>query len=103
MYVLLTNKKKEGKLFGSLNGDPYGITKYYGDKKDEVAYLNNVNMMCKIYPENFVDPLDEDEETAKDEKEEKQETAKKPRAKTEWKTVDTSQTERTDNDTEAEK
>lgn len=102
-YVLFTNKKKEGKLFGSLNGDPYGITKYYGDKKDEVAYLNNVNMMCKIYPENFVDPLDEDEEREKDEKEEKQETEKKPRAKTEWKTVDTSQTERTDNDTEAEK
>lgn len=107
-YVLYTNKKKEGKLFGSLNGDPYGITKYYGDKKDEVAYLNNVNMMCKIYPKNYVDPLDEDEEKT-EKKEEK--PVQKPRAKTEWKTVKTPEKqetevkteEKTDENTEADK
>lgn len=99
-YVLYTNKKKEGKLFGSLNGDPYGITKYYGDKKDEVAYLNNVNMMCKIYPKNYVDPLDEEDE---EKKEEPKQEEKKTRAKTEWKTVTTSETENTDNDTGADK
>ena len=29
--ILLLNKKKEGKLFGSANGDPYGISKFIGD------------------------------------------------------------------------
>ena len=52
-YVLLTNRKKEGTLLGSKNGDPYGITKFIADTKDEVAYLNKVNIMCSIYPENF--------------------------------------------------
>lgn len=84
-YALFTNKKQEGKLFGSLKGDPYGITKYYGDKKDEVAYLNNVNMMCKICPKNYVDPLDEDKEKT----EKKEEKPVKNRTKTEWKTVKT--------------
>ena len=51
--ILLLNRKKEGKLLGSLKEDPYGITKYIGDTKNEVAYLDNVNMMCKIYPENY--------------------------------------------------
>jgi hypothetical protein len=52
-YVLLTNVKKEGKLLGSANGDPYGITKFIGDTKDEVAYFNKINAMCLVYPENF--------------------------------------------------
>lgn len=52
-YVLMTNLKKEGKLLGSANGDPYGITKFIGDTKDEVAYFNKINVMCTIYPENF--------------------------------------------------
>lgn len=51
--ILLLNKKKEGKFFGSANGDLYGITRYIADNKKEIAYLNNVNMMCKIYPENY--------------------------------------------------
>ena len=51
--VLILNKRKEGKLFGSAKGDPYGISDYVKDTKDEVAYLNNVNMMCKIYPERY--------------------------------------------------
>lgn len=53
-YVLYMNKRKEGKLIGSAKGDPYGITKYIGDKKDETVYLTEINMMCKIYPENYV-------------------------------------------------
>lgn len=54
-YVLYTNKRKEGKLIGSAKGDPYGITKYIGDKKDDVAYKTKINMMCEIYPENYVE------------------------------------------------
>ena len=52
-YVLITNQRKEGKLLGSANGDPYGITKFIGDTKEETAYFDKVNMMCTIYPENF--------------------------------------------------
>ena len=52
-YVLINNRKKEGTLLGSKNGDPYGITKYIGDTKTEVAYLNKVNIMCSIYPDHF--------------------------------------------------
>lgn len=66
--VLYFNKQKEGKIIGSLNGDPYGITKYIGDTKDEVAYFNTVNMMCKIYPDNY----SEKEEKAEDEENEAQ-------------------------------
>ncbi len=55
-FVLYFNKKKEGKLFGSANGEKYGITKYIKDTKDEVAYLNKINMMCAIYPENYQIP-----------------------------------------------
>ena len=100
-YAFYRNKKKEGVLFGSLKGDPYGITKYYGDRKDEVAYLNNVNMMCKIYPKNYVDPVDEDEE-----KTETKKPSETPRAKREWKTVktpDEKPTETKTEDTEAKK
>ncbi|MBR4943232.1 MAG: prolipoprotein diacylglyceryl transferase [Clostridia bacterium] len=53
LYVLLTNLKKEGKLLGSAKGDPYGITKFIGDTKTEVAYFDKINMMCPIYPENY--------------------------------------------------
>ena len=53
-YVLITNQRKEGKLRGSANGDPYGITKFIGDTKDEVAYFDRINMMCSVYPENYV-------------------------------------------------
>ena len=55
VYLLVSNKKKEGCLFGSKIGDPYGITAYIGDKKDEVAYLSKCNMMCKVYPKNYVE------------------------------------------------
>lgn len=67
--VLYFNKQKEGKLIGSLNGDPYGITKYIGDTKEEVAYFNTINIMCRIHPDNYVEKEDaaeeiEDEEDA---------------------------------------
>ena len=55
-FVLYFNKKKEGTLFGSVNGEKYGITEYIKDTKDEVAYLNKINMMCAIYPENYQTP-----------------------------------------------
>lgn len=51
--LLILNVKKEGKVIGSLNGDPYGITKFIGDTKEEKAYFNSINAMCSIYPENF--------------------------------------------------
>ena len=51
--LLLINRKKEGKLLGSLNGDPYGITKFVKDSKDEVAYVDKLNVMCEIHPENY--------------------------------------------------
>ena len=56
------NKKTEGKLLGSLNGDPYGITSFIGDDKKEVPVLTKVNIMCKIYPENYVVPEVEETE-----------------------------------------
>lgn len=70
MLVLLLyfNKKKEGRFFGSEKGDPYGISAYIGDTKDEKAYFNSVNVMCKIYPDRFV--RKEAEENATEQKEE---------------------------------
>lgn len=53
LYVLLTNKKKEGKLFGSLEGDPCAITRFIGDKKDEKPKFDKLNLMCKLRPELF--------------------------------------------------
>ena len=68
VYVLWNNKKKEGALIGSLNGDPYGITKFIGDTKDEIAYVDNINMMCKIYPDNYTEkPAKETEDKKKNE------------------------------------
>ena len=53
LYVLLTNKKKEGKLFGSLEGDSCAITQFIGDRKDEKPKFDKINMMCKLRPELF--------------------------------------------------
>lgn len=52
--ALYINKRKEGVLMGSLKGDPYAITEYLKDSKDEVAYFDKLNIMCSIYPENYV-------------------------------------------------
>ena len=43
-------------MFGSLKGDPYAITEYRGDSKDEIPVKNKINIMCAIYPENYADP-----------------------------------------------
>ncbi|MBQ8290964.1 MAG: prolipoprotein diacylglyceryl transferase [Clostridia bacterium] len=54
LFVLLfLNKKKEGKLIGSLRGEPYGISEYIADNKNETAYFNKINIMCTIYPEKY--------------------------------------------------
>ncbi len=53
VVLLILNKKKEGVYVGSVNGDPYGISEFIGDDKKEIAYFNDVNMMCSIYPENY--------------------------------------------------
>ena len=51
--VLFKNKREEGKLFGSLKAEPYGITQYIGDTKKEKPVFSKWNMMCAIYPENY--------------------------------------------------
>ena len=45
-FVLIRNRKKEGVLFGSLKGDPYAITEYRGDSKNEVPVKNKI---CLLY------------------------------------------------------
>ena len=67
--VLYLNKKKEGKLFGSAKGEPYGIADYIGDNKTEVPYLDKWNMMCKIYPEKYTEkpPKEKTKKTNSDE------------------------------------
>jgi prolipoprotein diacylglyceryltransferase len=47
-FVLYVNKRKEGVLFGSKRGEPYGISKYIKDTKEEIPYKNKINMMCTI-------------------------------------------------------
>ena len=69
VFVLLHNKAKEGALIGSLNGDTYGITKFIGDNDKEIPYFNNVNMMCKIHPENYVEKPEKEEKENKTEEE----------------------------------
>ena len=64
--VLYFNKQKEGKIFGSVNGDPYGITEYLRDTKDEVAYFNTINIMCRIYPDNYTEKEEKWEEDEED-------------------------------------
>ena len=59
-FVLGRNKKTEGVLFGSLKGDPYAITEYKGDTKDEVPVKNKINIMCSIYPERYADTPEKD-------------------------------------------
>ena len=54
--VLLINNRKEGVIIGSKKGEPYGITRYIKDYKEEVAYKDKTNIMCSIYPENYEEP-----------------------------------------------
>ena len=67
-FVLIRNRKKEGVLFGSRKGDPYAITEYRGDSKNEIPVKNKINIMCAIYPENYAEPAaKETKETAESE------------------------------------
>lgn len=70
--VLVINKKKEGKYIGSANGDPYAITKYLKDTNEEVAYLTKINMMCKVYPENYVEKPKKDKDGTSQEESKKE-------------------------------
>ena len=63
-FLLIQNKRKEGVLIGSLNGDPYGITEFIGDDKREIAYYTDINIMCKIYPDRYQKKTDGNEKTA---------------------------------------
>jgi hypothetical protein len=54
--LLIINKRKNGKLIGSAHGDPYGITDFIKDNKDEIPVYTTVNMMCKLYPERYEAP-----------------------------------------------
>lgn len=79
VLVLWNNYKKEGVLFGSKTGEPYGIAKYIGDSEKETAYFSKLNMMCKIYPENYEErpkkakgPSAEEERSADETKEKKE-------------------------------
>lgn len=65
--ILYLNKRKEGKLFGSLKADEYGITQFIGDNKKEKPVYSKWNMMCAVYPENYPTA----QETAETEKEDK--------------------------------
>ncbi len=72
--VLFLNKRKEGKLFGSLKADPYGITQFIGDNKKEKPVFSKWNMMCAVYPENYpakeeVQEKESEEKTQQTEKE----------------------------------
>lgn len=53
LYVLFTNKKKEGKLIGSLTGDPCGISEYIGEKKTDKPKYDKLNIICQRYPERY--------------------------------------------------
>ena len=51
--ALYINRKKEGAWIGSKTGDPYAITEFLKDAKEEVACFDKLNIMCEIYPENY--------------------------------------------------
>ena len=55
LVLLILNKKKEGAYIGSATGQKYAIAEYIKDSAKEVAYFDKVNMMCPIYPENYVE------------------------------------------------
>ena len=47
-FLLLRNRKKEGCLVGSLRGDPYGITEFIRNDKDDVPD-KKINAMRHLY------------------------------------------------------
>ncbi len=54
--LFIVNKRKHGKLVGSATGEPYAIKEFIKDTKDEIPVYNEMNMMCKLYPENYEAP-----------------------------------------------
>ena len=54
--LFIVNKRKHGKFVGSATGNPYAITEFIKDTKSEIATYSRINMMCKIYPENYEAP-----------------------------------------------
>ena len=54
--LFIVNKLKYGEFVGSATGNPYGITEYIKDTKDEIPVYTTVNTMCKLYPENYEAP-----------------------------------------------
>ena len=53
-------------MFGSAKGDPYGITEYIRDSAKEVPKWDKINMMCKLFPENYEKPEAEETPDASD-------------------------------------
>ena len=92
IFVLWNNRRKEGTLFGSLKNEPYGISEYIGDSKDEVAYFDKWNMMCRIYPEKYVVKTEESAQTAEEPPKEKREV--------QWRAVETEEKEEKEEKTE---
>ena len=70
--VLLINKKKEGKLIGSVHGEEYGIAEYIGDSKEDTGYFDKINMMCSVYPDRYPPKPDKNKNSDKEKDEEKE-------------------------------
>lgn len=71
--ILYLNKRKEGKLFGSLKTEEYAIVKFIGDTKDEKPKFSKWNMMCAVYPENYPTETQAKEEKEHQEQQKQQE------------------------------
>lgn len=52
-WLLINNKRKEGKIFGSASGEEYGIVRYIGDNAEDKPYFDKINMMCALYPDRY--------------------------------------------------
>lgn len=56
--LFIVNKRKNGKLVGSAKGEPYAIKDFIKDTKSEIPVYSDMNLMCKVYPENYEAPED---------------------------------------------
>ena len=48
--LLALNYRNEGKIFGSKQGDPCGITKFLSPYKDDTPYFSKINILGANYP-----------------------------------------------------
>lgn len=48
IFVLVMNKKKEGKFIGSAKGDEYAVTKFIAAEKGELPLYTSINVMTKL-------------------------------------------------------